>query len=101
MAGGTALPPVEPLPSSGARRRARASDIRAFHDELRRNNLRMVFWVATAFIPAYLAWTAFDFVLAPAHWTYFLFLRLAAVALNTVVAVAAHRPRFRRFTWEA
>jgi signal transduction histidine kinase len=100
-AGETAPPPAEPLPDSDDRRRARASDIRAFHDELRRNNLRMVFWVAVAFIPAYLVWTVFDFVLAPAHWTYFLLLRLAAVVLTTAVAVAAHRPGFRRFTWEA
>ncbi len=101
VAWGSAPPPAEPLPVNGAGRHARASDIRAFHDELRRSNLRMVFWVAAAFIPAYLAWTAFDFVLAPAHWTYFLFLRLAVVVLNTTIAVAAHRPRLRRFTWEA
>ncbi len=101
VVGGSAPPPAEPLTASDGRRQARASDIRAFHLELRRNNLRMVFWVAVAFIPAYLVWTVFDFVLAPAHWTYFLFLRLAAVVLTTAVAVAAHRPGFRRFTWEA
>ncbi len=96
-AGGGALP----QPAGDAGRRVRPSDIRAFHDELRRNNLRMVFWVATAFIPAYLAWTVFDFVLAPAHWRYFLALRLAAVILNAAIAVAAHRPRCRTYTWEA
>ncbi len=99
-AGGIQPPLTQPA-AGDATRRARASDIRAFHNELRRDNLRMVFWTATAFIPAYLAWTVFDFVLAPAHWTYFLFLRLAAVILNTAVAVVAHRPKFRRFAWEA
>ncbi|MDD5564348.1 MAG: ATP-binding protein [Thermoanaerobaculaceae bacterium] len=100
-AGGTPPRSVEPLPGNDARRRARAADLRAFHDELRRNNLRMVFWAATAFIPAYLTWTVFDFVLAPAHWTYFLALRLAAVVLNVAVAITAHRPAFRRYAWEA
>ena len=90
------------LPLAGAARRAvPAGDIRAFHDELRRNNLRMVFWTATAFIPAYLAWTVFDFFLAPAHWRYFLALRLAAVVLNAAVAITAHRPAYREFAWEA
>ncbi len=94
-------PPTEPLPASDARRRAPASTIRAFHDELRRDNLRVVFWTATVFIPAYLAWTVFDFLLAPAHWRFFLSLRLGAAVLNTLIAVVAHRPRFRRFAWEA
>ena len=88
-------------PESDARRRARAPGVRAFHDELRRNNLRMVFWTAIVFIPAYVGWTVFDLILAPVHWQAFLGLRLTAAALNTGVAVAVHRPRYRRFTWEA
>jgi signal transduction histidine kinase len=101
VAGGSAPPPAERLPASDGRRRASASDIRAFHDELRRNNLRILFWTAVVFIPAYLAWTVFDVVLEPAHWRYFLVLRLVAAVLNTVIAVAMHRPRYHRFAWEA
>jgi hypothetical protein len=98
---GNAPSSTAPLPDSDARRRAQAPDIPAFQEELRRTNLRMVFWTAATFNPAYLAWTVFDVVLAPAHWRYFFVLRLTAVALNTAVAVAVHRPRLRKYAWEA
>jgi signal transduction histidine kinase len=73
----------------------------AFHEELRRKNLAILFWSAIVFNVAYVGWTVFDHVLAPAHAREFLAYRLAAAAINTAIVVAVHRPALRRHTWEA
>ncbi|MBK7976399.1 MAG: response regulator [Deltaproteobacteria bacterium] len=71
-----------------------------FHEELRRRNLRVLFWSACVFNPTYLAWSFFDYLLAPAHWATFLALRLAVIGLGTALLVLVHRERFQRYTWE-
>ncbi len=75
--------------------------LRRFHAELRRRNLRILFWSAVIFNPLYVAWTILDSILVPAHWGTFLVLRLVAAAINTAVVILVHRPRWRSYTWEA
>ena len=74
---------------------------RRFHAELRRRNLRVLFWSAVIFNPLYVGWTVLDSILVPDHWGAFLALRLVAAAINTAVVVMVHRPRWRSYTWEA
>lgn len=76
-------------------------DLDAFHEELRRKNLAILFWSAIVFNVAYVGWTLFDHVLSPAHAREFLTYRLAAAAINTAIVVVVHRPALRRRTWEA
>ena len=75
--------------------------LRRFHAELRRRNLRILFWSAVIFNPLYVAWTVLDSILVPAHWGTFLALRIVAAAINTAVVIMVHRPRWRSYTWEA
>lgn len=72
-----------------------------FHEELRRRNLQILFFSACIFNPAYVAWSLFDWFLAREHWGTFLVLRLTAVTINTAIVIVVHRPRYRRYTWEA
>ena len=80
---------------------ATTPDLDAFHEELRRKNLAILFWSAIVFNVAYVGWTVFDHVLAPAHAREFLVYRLLAAAINTAIVVVVHRPALRRRTWEA
>lgn len=75
-------------------------DARAFHNELRKRNLPILFWAAVVFNTAYIVWTVFDYVLVPEHWWTFFLLRVTAVAINTVMVVIVLRPRFNRLTLE-
>jgi hypothetical protein len=76
-------------------------DLEAFHRELRRRNLRVVFWTAVIFNPVYLLWAAFNFFLAPESWGLFFILRLSAVVINSLTAIACFRPNLRKYSWEA
>jgi len=76
-------------------------NLKAFHAELRRSNLHLLFWTVVVFDVAYLGWGFFDYSLVPAHWQYFLTLRVIGAALNALIVVVVHRPRFQRYTWEA
>ena len=91
-----ALPHAE-----GTRNAGVGASLAAFHAELRRRNLQILFWSACIFNPVYVAWTVFDWVLAREHWGMFLALRLTAAVINTAIVVAVHRPRWRHYTWEA
>jgi len=76
-------------------------DLKAFHEELRRANLPLLFWTVAVFDVAYLAWGVFDYSLAPTRWKYFLALRVIAAALNALTVFVLYRPALRRYTWEA
>jgi signal transduction histidine kinase len=76
-------------------------DLKAFHEELRRANLPLLFWTVMVFNIAYLAWGVFDYVLIPEQWRYFVTLRIVAAVLNNLVLFAVSRQRLRRYTWEA
>ena len=67
-------------------------DDRAFHQELRKRNLRMFLITAVVFNSLYVSWALFDYVLVPDHWRFFLGLRLIAVTLTTLVVLIVMRP---------
>ena len=71
------------------------------HEELRRTNLSVLFWTVAVGGPVYLAWGVFDYFLVPGHWRYFLTLRLIGTAASALIVFIVHRPRLRRYTWEA
>jgi signal transduction histidine kinase len=83
-----------------ARGRVRVN-LKAFHEELRRTNLPLLFWTVAVFNVAYLAWGFFDYVLVPEHWRYFLTLRLIATVANGLIVFVVYRPNLRMYTWEA
>jgi signal transduction histidine kinase len=76
-------------------------DLRAFHEELRRSNLPLLFWTVAVFNVAYLAWGVFDYFLVPERFWYFLSLRVVATLLNAITVFVVYRGGLRRFTWEA
>jgi signal transduction histidine kinase len=76
-------------------------DLRAFHEELRRSNLPLLFWTVAVFNVAYLGWGVFDYFLVPGRFWYFLALRALAAVLNGITVFVVYRPGLRRYTWEA
>ncbi len=72
-----------------------------FHEEIRRNNLRWLFWTVAMATVVFPTWGAFDYFLAPGHWRYFLTLRLIGTATNALIVFIVYRPGLRRYTWEA
>ncbi len=77
------------------------ADVAAFHEDLRRRNLPILFWSAVFLHPMSLTWSLFDWLLAPQHWLQFFALRVAIVGVNTALVALVHRPGFRRYTLEA
>ena len=75
-------------------------DDRAFHQELRKRNLRMFLITAVVFNSLYVSWALFDYVLVPDHWRFFLGLRLIAVTLTTLVVLIVMRPPNRKYSLE-
>lgn len=72
-----------------------------FEAELRRENLKVLYWTAWVFNPVYLAWIGFDYLLAPAYWGWFALLRIGVAALCTGLAVWCTRPGNHRFVHHA
>jgi signal transduction histidine kinase len=76
-------------------------NVKAFHEELRRNNLPWLFWTVAMATVVFPTWGAFDYFLVPGHWRYFLTLRLIGTATNALIVFIVYRPGLRRYTWEA
>jgi signal transduction histidine kinase len=91
---------LEPALEPETRGRTRI-DVKAFHEELRATNLRVVFWTVVIFNVVYVAWAAFDYFLVPTRWREFLTMRLVAAGLNVLILAAVRRRSLRRYSFEA
>ncbi len=69
------------------RKAVRQERMAALNQELREKNTTLLFWCVAIFNPLYISWTLLDWLLVPEQWHYFLWLRIAAVTVNTSILI--------------